>query len=80
MRRIMNYFRTTVFPWNYWFSKLFTKKNKLKIGWCSVFPPIPNGAAVMTEYVINELLKQKRNDLEVYAIPVNNKIDKRKFS
>ena len=79
MGQILKFFQTTVFPWNYWWSRVTASPRKLKVGWCSVFPPIPNGAAMMTLYVVKELLKQKGSDVEVYAIPVKGKIDKRLF-
>lgn len=80
IKKIMMYFNRTVMPWNYWTSKLFCSKNKIKIGWCAPFPPIPNGGAVMTEKIMQELLKIKEDqNIEIYAIPEKNKIDKKKF-
>lgn len=80
MRTVIKYFCTTVFPWDYWISKIFSHDSKLKIGWCSVFPPIPNGAAVMTQNVVQELFRIKnKENIELYALPENGKIDKQKF-
>lgn len=55
----------------------FKTRDKLKIGWCGVFPPYQNGAAAVSYYTVRELLK--RNDLELALIPLNNKITKRMF-
>lgn len=93
LKKIKQYFQHTVLPIDILLSKILsflslfrsavffpTKKSPLKIGWCSAFPPIPNGAAVMTEKVILRLLTlQKEENIELYAIPDKGKIDKKKF-
>lgn len=80
--QVQNFIHNTVFPWEYMWSKLTAKKNSIHIGWCSVYPPIPNGVAVMTEKIIKEFLKKQYHEkynIEIYAIPEIGKIDKRKF-
>lgn len=53
------------------------KKKKLRIGFCGVFPPFHNGGAAGTYYILKELAK---HDVEIFLIPVKNKIDKKLFS
>ena len=68
-------------PWEYAKISLSTphskEKRKLKVGWFSLYPPFPNGVAVMTKHVVNELMQNE--DVELFAIPYNNKIDKQLF-
>lgn len=81
--RIQNYICNTIFPWERAWSTLTAEKNTVKVGWCSVYPPIPNGVAVMTGKIVKEFLKKqqsKKNNVEIYAIPEIGKIDKKKFS
>ncbi len=80
LQRLFSYPKNSVLPWNIWKSQIVRDKKKLSIGWCAPFPPIPNGGAVMTEKVIQEMLRRKdKENIEVYAIPENGKIDKQKF-
>ncbi len=77
LKKILNYFQNTVTPIDLLKSKFCKQKGKIKIGWCSVFPPIENGAAAFSYYFVKELMKN--SEFEVYAIPVNNKIKKSAF-
>jgi glycosyltransferase involved in cell wall biosynthesis len=78
--RLLSYPENSVLPWEVWLSSMTRDKKKLSIGWCAPFPPIPNGGAVMTEKVIQEMLRRKeKENFELYAIPEHGKIDKTKF-
>lgn len=78
--RLFSYSQNTVLPWDVWLSSISRDKKKLSIGWCAPFPPIPNGGAVMTEKVIQEMLKRKeREGFEIYAIPEHGKVNKAEF-
>ena len=80
LQRLFSYPHNSVLPWEIWTSQMTQDKNKLRIGWCAPFPPIPNGGAVMTEKVIQEMLRRKDTEgLEIYAIPEHGKITKTKF-
>jgi glycosyltransferase involved in cell wall biosynthesis len=95
IKRGINYFQNTIFFWDriergYNTNNLSKEQNEterrtIKIGWCSVFPPIPNGVAVMTKSIVKEIVKRKKEgiykeyNIELYAIPIINKIDKSKF-
>ncbi len=76
LNKIAGFFSTTILPLDYAQKK--SSCTKLRLGWCSVFPPTPNGAAAVTYYFLKELLK--RNDIETFAIPVNGRIDKSMFN
>lgn len=87
LQRIFSYYNNTVHWWDYLKTPLFFQKNlfnikdkrkKLKIGFCAVFPPFQNGAAAATYYIVKELAKHPEIDL--YLIPIKNKIDKKLFS
>jgi len=56
-----------------------SKKNpkKINVGWCSFFPPSQNGVAAYNYYFINRLMKEK--DIEIFAIPLDGRIDKKLF-
>lgn len=73
-QRISHYFSTTVMPWQYTEKRV---PGKLNIGWFSLYPPYPNGVAVMTRYVVREFLQ--REDVALFALPFNHKIDKKLF-
>lgn len=53
------------------------RTNGFKLGWCSYFPPFPNGVAAATYFSVKELLKHP--DLDLSAIPLNNRLDKKIF-
>lgn len=76
--KALDYFQTRVNLWDRWQSRKLANEHKLRIGWCSVFPPTPNGVAVLTYYFLQHLLRQP--DIECYAIPVNGRLDRRLFS
>lgn len=71
--KIKNY----VTPWDILKSKLSSKNNKLRIGWCAPFPPAKNGAAAATYWFVNELCKYAQ--LEIYALPVGGTLQKNLF-
>ncbi len=74
----------TVHPWDYFQLKSAQGKAKeqnqrrLRIGFCSVFPPFQNGAAAGSYYIVRELAKH--SEIDLFLIPINKKIDKRLFS
>lgn len=73
----IKYLRNFITPLDILKSKLTSKKDKLKIGWCAPFPPEKNGAAATTYWFVNELAKC--NQLEVYALPIGRIIEKKLF-
>lgn len=93
LQRLIRYCNTTVYPWEIWHTYLtnlldsapfFSKKQqasqkrKLRIGFCSLFPPFPNGTAAASYYIIQKLANLE--DIELRLIPLKNKIDKKLFS
>lgn len=87
IRKVLSYYNNTIFPWDILRTRVDTvlqnlkeksKYKKLNIGFCSVFPPFPNGAAAGVYYLMREFAKH--DDVRMYYIPVKNKIDKRLFS
>ncbi len=85
-QRLSSYWQYTLKPWDFWKPKRLKRdKNVLKIGFCAVFPPFPNGAAAGSYYFLRAFAKLKRDisqrgDVELYLLPVKNKIDKKLFS
>ncbi|GEM_PF-432645 len=77
LNKATSFFSTIVLPTDYLKKGAGREGKKLRLGWCSVFPPTPNGSAAITYYFVKELLKRK--DIETFAIPVNNRIDKSMF-
>lgn len=93
MQRVFSYWKYTVKPWDFWKKKCLEQQTKperksqkvLKVGFCSVFPPFPNGAAAGTYYFLRAFAKSKQNisqggDVALYLLPLKNKIDKKLFS
>ncbi len=91
IKRAISYYNNTVHPWEIGmtrfltvFSKVFPffaqniSKKKLCVGFYSIFPPFPNGAAAASYYILKELTKHQEIDLRI--IPVKRKIDKQLFS
>ncbi len=83
LEQIYSYYTNTVNPGDIWktkiFQSVFSKNNKkLKVGFCSVFPPFENGASAATYYTVKELAKH--SEIELFLIPIKNKINKRLFS
>lgn len=81
LQRARRYYHNTVHPWDLLYTRIHTflnKKKVVKIGFCSVFPPFPNGAAAACYYIVHELAKQP--EIELFLIPVKRKIDKKLFS
>lgn len=76
--KIVNFFSTTVTPIDVFKTRFKRSSGKLKIGFCSIFPPFVNGVAAANYYMLRELLKRK--DIELSIIPIKNKFDKRLFS
>ena len=73
-----DYLNTSVTPIDLIISKYKKKdQQKIKVGFCSVFPPSPNGVAAANYFLVNRLLKRK--NIEIYAIPLGGRIDKKIF-
>lgn len=75
INRIKNCITTTVNPFDFIAQK--HQPDKLKLGWCSVFPPTRNGASSVTYNFVERLML--REDADVYAIPFGGRIDKKLF-
>lgn len=87
--RLSSYWQYTLKPWDFWKSHLWKPQRRsqkvLKVGFCAVFPPFPNGAAAGSYYFLRAFAKLKLDlsqggDVELYLLPVKNKIDKKLFS
>jgi glycosyltransferase involved in cell wall biosynthesis len=76
LKKFFSYYHNTIFPWQFSKKKIFSKK--LCIGFCSYFPPFPHGVASATYYLLKEL--SKHTEIELYLIPLHNKINKKLFS
>lgn len=76
IEKLNSFFSNRLFWWNY-HPRPVKSNSSIKLGWCSVFPPVENGVADITYKTINKLLQRK--DIEVYAIPFKGIIDKRLF-
>lgn len=76
--KIYRYMKTLVTPFDLIDSKLKSKNSKkIKVGWCSVFPPTLNALAAENYRFLNKLLE--RDEIEIYAIPFKGIIDKKLF-
>ncbi|MFA6888682.1 MAG: glycosyltransferase family 4 protein [Candidatus Woesearchaeota archaeon] len=77
LNKLLKYYNNTIFPWDFLKIQSISKK-KIKIGFCSYFPPFPHGVAAATYYLMKEFAKHPEIDL--YLIPLHNKFDKKLFS
>lgn len=73
-----NFFNTVITPFDFIKNYFEKSSGKMRIGFCSIFPPFMNGVAAANYYMLKELLK--RTDVEIFIIPIKNKFDKRLFS
>lgn len=89
MQRVFSYWKYTIKPWDFWKPPLLERQEQsqkvLKIGFCAVFPPFPNGAAAGTYYFLRAFAKSKYDvshggDVALYLLPLKKKIDKKLFS
>ncbi len=76
-KRIIQYAATTITPIDRVKSFFAGSSGKIKVGFCSIFPPFVNGVAAANYYMLKEL--GKRTDIELWIIPVKNKFDKKLF-
>ena len=76
IKRLARYAATALTPLDY-LRPLRRKRGDIHVGWCSVFPPTPNGAATLAHTVIRRLAREP--GICVSAIPYGGRIDKRLF-
>ncbi|MFH1453950.1 MAG: glycosyltransferase family 4 protein [Armatimonadota bacterium] len=84
--KLIDYFHTRVNYFDLLKSRGRHRKDKLNLGWCSVFPPTKNGTAAASYYMVNQL--RKTDDINLFLIPYQGRykdkvyppfLDKRMF-
>ncbi len=76
IQKVKHYFNTTATPFDY-LRRNRKKKGVLNIGWCSVFPPSHNGAAMVTYTVLRKF--RQETGVRLNAIPFGGRIEKKLF-
>lgn len=76
--KLFNQIDNIVTPFDLWMRRANRKHAGIMVGWCSYFPPFSNGVAAATYFSVKEL--QKKQEVNICGIPLNNRMDKSLFS
>lgn len=75
--KLLDYYHTRVNYFDILKSKNKYDKNKINIGWCSVFPPTKNGTAAASFYIVKKL--REREDINLFLIPFEGNFEGKKY-